>query len=442
MDKKQLIQQYGDILLKYTDLNGMLLCDAQESFRLDDISDLVRGRDFYIARKEYMAAKILNHLLALLEIENQKVSYQHNPVILHLELTDFCNCRCIMCTHSYTKNDQSRFFDITTLEKYFPTCRLVVINGIGEPFAHPDIVKILSTFKEYQIKLSTTTNLTYLPKEILPLISDLFFRLSISCDGARAETFEKIRRNGKFSVFVENAKQVRRLCPNTVLHMAVTSMRQNLMESSKIVKLASEIGFDEVRFGRLQTNPFLENEGDSLNCVPNLAASVLQSAAKLGEELGITVNIPVIFRGEFDKEQAEAEKELLFSAPFFHDEDFYETLHQKYIALKQHHQFDEHRYTSKGVIRCEGICHWIALGCNINIYGHVRPCGEIIRDISDNDDPAIDIMNSPEQMELRKLFISGFLPDVCADCSYVLSNEYDWCKMNVEDYRKYYGIYQ
>lgn len=184
-------------------------------------------------------------------------------------------------------------------------------------FFHPDIKDILETFRKYQIKVSTTTNLSYLPEELLPHIPGVFSRLSISCDGASPEILEGIRRHGKFSIFLQNVKRVREICGDTTLHMAVTSMRQNIFEALEFVKLAFSLGFDEGRFGRLETNPFLKNEMDSLFHYPNIVSELLQKSVALENNCGIKVMIPVVFQGIYDAEKAKKERERLLVSVFF-----------------------------------------------------------------------------------------------------------------------------
>ena len=142
MNKSELLAQYGTFSLNRITTKGLILDDDPFSFLLDDIDDCVRARNLYVSRGQLLIAKIVNYMLAVNEVEQDVAIYRHYPVLLHIELTNRCNCECIMCTHSYTKNDGATFCDISDLEKYFPTCRLIVINGIGEPFLHPDFIEL------------------------------------------------------------------------------------------------------------------------------------------------------------------------------------------------------------------------------------------------------------------------------------------------------------
>lgn len=51
-----------------------------------------------------------------------------------------------------------------------------------------------------------------------------------------------------------------------------------------------------------------------------------------------------------------------------------------------------------------------------------------------------NIMNTHEQVALRNLFIKGYLPDVCMNCSYLMCNEFDWFRADVDEYFDYFRI--
>ena len=88
--------------------------------------------DAAIEKKDYKMVKALNKYLSYIEVKNNAIVYKHLSVIIHVEISIFCNCECIICTHCYEKNDQSKYWDLTVIERFYPTCRGMVINGIGE----------------------------------------------------------------------------------------------------------------------------------------------------------------------------------------------------------------------------------------------------------------------------------------------------------------------
>ena len=420
----------------------IVLTGVQEgSITLSNEDDIASALSSAIDNKDYRLSKALNQYLAYIEVHNNAVVYKHLPVIIHAEFSSFCNCECIMCTHCYEKNDRAKYLDLSVIESFLPTCRIMVINGIGELFIHPGIVEILSKLKEYQVQLSITTNAQYIPTDALPIIGDIFRRVCVSCDGANKNTYEKIRRGSSFDKFKDNCRVLRAaLKEDAVFTMSVVSMRQNLLETVDIVHLAKELGFDEVRFGRLSTNPFLGNENDNINSFPNLSTKLMNEACKTGNKIGIKVIIPVIYENEeYSASEAERERKALSDSLFYKDDDYYEDLYRKYKELYKDGAFAPPEYSMEGSFKCKGICHWVAYGININSDSQLRPCGEIVRGkcVDDDQDLKLDnLMNNSESMKLREVFISGMIPDCCMNCSYLMGHENELLEFDSHKFRQ------
>lgn len=413
----------------------------KESVSLSDEDSIVEALNTAIEKKDYKLSKALNQYLAHVEVKNKAIVYKHLPVIIHVELSSFCNCECIMCTHCYEKNDRAKYLDLNKIEKFLPTCRIMVINGIGELFIHPGIVEILSKLKEYQVKLSVTTNAQYIPTDALPIIRDVFRRVCVSCDGANKNTYEKIRRGSSLDKFRENCRVLRSaLKEDAVFTMSVVSMKQNLLETVDIVHLAKELGFDEVRFGRLSTNSFIGNESDSINNYPNLSTMLMDKAVKTGNEIGIKVVIPVIYEDEeYSVLDAEREKESLSNSIMYRDSNYYDNLYLKYKELYKNGIFDPLNYSVEGSFKCNGICHWVAYGININSDSQLRPCGEIVRGKRVDDDRDLqlaNLMNNSESLRLREVFNSGMIPDCCMNCSYLMGHENELLNFDFHEFRQ------
>lgn len=428
----ELVKQKKEIVL--TGFRGGIL-------PLSNQKDVSNALNIAIEEKDYKLSKALNYYLAYLEVENNTVIYKHLPVIIHAELSSFCNCECIMCTHCYEKNDRARYLDLSVFERLLPTCRFVVINGIGELFIHPDIIDILSRLKEYQVQLSITTNAQYIPDDVVPIIGDIFKRVCVSCDGATKNTYEKIRRGASFETFKNNCKILRSAFrDDSVFTMSVVSMRQNLLETVDIVYLAKELGFDEVRFGRISTNPFIGNEEDSVNNYPNLSTMIMSEAIKTGKKIGIKVIVPVIYENErYSTFEAEREKKQLSDSKLFRDAAYYENLHIRYEELYEDGIFKSEGYSSKGIFKCNGLCHWAAYGININSDSQIRPCGEIVRRKNVDNDQDLRLrnpMNNSESVRLREVFLSGMIPECCVNCSYLMGHENELLTFNTHEFRK------
>ncbi|MCH5161961.1 MAG: radical SAM protein [Clostridiales bacterium] len=395
------------------------------------------------SRKDYAISKIANNILAVAEMKRGEAHYRHLPVIMHVELTDMCNSECMMCKHCYEKNINAKSLSAAAFEKltqYFPTCKLVVINGYGEPFIHPDISNIISAFDEYGVKIMTTSNAQRIPLDSLEKINDTFLRINVSCDGATEKTYQSIRRRSSFERFKQNVKALRENCPNVELFMSVVAMRQNIHEAVDLVRLAHEYGFKEIRFGRLGSNVFLNNETDELIYYPNYASMMFGLAKEEGDRLGVSVIVPLIMKdGEFDPVAAEREKAEISKTAFYKSEEYYDELGREYVRKHNSGEFRPLEYSLDGAIPCEGICHWAAFGMYVNASGKVRPCAEIPYNREQEEREEEIDFNAAELCELRRRFVGGRVPKVCMDCAFIMSDEVGTLKVDLGEYKKYFS---
>lgn len=83
------------------------------------------------------------------------------PYSATIELTDVCNLRCIHC---YRGRPQQSYWNVVTMQQLLRQLQEmgtmhITITG-GEPFTHPDFVKILESIGEMGFVLSLQTNAT------------------------------------------------------------------------------------------------------------------------------------------------------------------------------------------------------------------------------------------------------------------------------------------
>lgn len=386
------------------------------------LEQLVAKRDAALAAGDVATAKDANERLARAEIAAGARRYQHLPVIVHVELTTRCSCSCIMCSRCYERVAE-RDLNVELLEGLLPCARVAVINGVGEPLLHPRFADVLELLRKYGVVASATTNLQHLSREHIPLIAEVFGRVGVSCDGATARTYESIRRGASFERLCDNARLLTSSCPNTQFQLAVVSMRQNIRESEAIVELAARLGFDSVRFGRLETNRLLENEGDSLMCFPDFAREHLGRALRRGKELGVEVSVPRVLRGPADPIRVEKQAQRLVERPLFQPDSFYEALPARYAELERAGLFEPRPYELEPTVDSEGLCHWLGLGTYVSVDGEVRPCGEIVGAPEPAGDNEYNPLNLPSSRALREVFLGGHVPRACANCSYLMNDE-------------------
>lgn len=442
ISQEELIKKYLPPFTDFDFSNKIIFGYRGADYDLTDKDGLTQLISVSVKVKDYNIGKIANNILAVYEMKSRTENYCHYPVIMHVELSEVCNCECIMCKHCYEKNVNAKYLSrqaFGQLKIYFPTCKLVIINGYGEPFIHPDISEIISAFAEYDIRILTTTNAQYIPADSLQKIDKSFMRINVSCDGATERTYQSIRRHASFEKFKANVRTLRENCPHVQLYLSVVAMRQNIHEAVELVRLAKEYGFGEIRFGRLGSNVFLGNERDELIFYPNYAGYMLNKAREEGEKLGVRVVLPLIVKeGRIDYGKIEKEREEIGKTDFFKDDAYYDGLAKEYVKKYNDNEFRPRPYSVDASISCKGMCHWIAFGMYINASGKVRPCAEIPFNREQEEREENIDFNYRELKDFRKVFISDRVPKVCMDCAFIMSDEVGTLKVDLEEYKKYF----
>lgn len=415
-------------------LDNLLALPEDSSIRnIDDLTILERMAEHALADREFQLLKDINIRIGQLEIDAGNLSYRHRPSILQIEPTRRCNCSCIMCSHSYEIFDDVEL-NLDLLDPVLPYVRIAVVNGLGEPFLYEKVGALLEKLCTYGVKASATTNLQHLDNSLLPLITRCFKRIAVSCDGADRQTYEAIRRGASFDRFKENAKMLITHCPEMSFMMSVVSMRQNILQSEEIVRLAADLGFEEIRFSRLEVNPILENERDSLFCFPNLAARELQKAKRAAEKIGIKANIPRVFSGEFDSKAALEEVRQIEAVPMFKSASFYKQLRKQFSSFEANAGHQMALASQITSIESRGMCHWLAYGAYITASGELYPCGEIVGEYGvPLSSWANDVQNAPAMISLRKMFERGGIPKSCLNCSYLMGGDYSPVEVDAQE---------
>ena len=195
-----------------------------------------------------------NSALNLAEVDAHETVLKSAPRRLVLELTNACNLNCIMCGRNAAKFKPT-FFKLEWLEKFAPVMNKVEevsLFGWGEPTVHPKFTEILKWLDKYPVRKYFCTNgmrLGALEDEIFNRHVDI---IAISLDGACAETNDKIRRGGSFDKIVSSLKSIvarkKQLGTNRpYMNFVFCAMAQNYLELPDLVKVAAEIGVDEVK---------------------------------------------------------------------------------------------------------------------------------------------------------------------------------------------------
>jgi radical SAM protein with 4Fe4S-binding SPASM domain len=236
----------------------------------------------------------------LTEIGDGSLVLDSYPRRIVLELTNACNLKCIMCGRDES-TFSTRFLDLTYLEKIIPLLTFaeeVTLFGWGEPTIHPKFRDILEFLNGYPVCKYFVTNGTTLHKIKEYLFDFKVNIMAVSLDGATAATNNGIRVNSNFEQIVSSLKDIvrkrkERGVDYPYINFVFTLMKRNLHELPDMVKLAHDIGIEEVKAVYLTT--FGENLKEEIlwNNVKEVRR-VFSVTEGRGRDLGIKLKLPYI----------------------------------------------------------------------------------------------------------------------------------------------------
>lgn len=255
--------------------------------------DLFQGRPLTPRQRE-------NSDLNLTELQEGAEVLRSLPRRLVLELTNACNLNCVMCGRSAARF-QPTMFQMDWLRYFEPvldTVEEVTLMGWGEPTIHPDFVRMLELIHRHDARIYFCTNgmrLGQLQKAIFDYQVDVF---AVSVDGARAETNDRIRRGSDLDQITKDLREIKRLqraqnLDYPYVNFVFCAMRSNLHELPELVRLAADIGLEEVKAVYLTAFDRRMAEETLWDCRTEVE-DVFGEAAALGEVLGVTLKLPYL----------------------------------------------------------------------------------------------------------------------------------------------------
>ncbi|HEV2089257.1 MAG TPA: radical SAM protein [Cryptosporangiaceae bacterium] len=242
------------------------------------------------------------------------------PRELQVEVTGACNLRCRMCLVRYAPpvgraEGALSFEQFRDLVDALPGLTRVTLQGLGEPLLAPHLLDMVRYAASRPVKVGFTTNGVLLTRaRARTLIAHGLGWLHVSLDGATAATYEEVRHGtafaagpGQFDHVVTNlrallAERAAAGCRLPLVKLVFVAMRRNVVELPDLVRLAADLGVDELRVQNLShtfsdTDPagqyaeirrYAEREAlDGESC-----RSAFDRAATLAAELGLALRLP------------------------------------------------------------------------------------------------------------------------------------------------------
>lgn len=255
--------------------------------------DLFQGRPLSARQRE-------NSALNMEELQAGRTVLRSMPRRLVLELTNACNLNCVMCGRNAAAF-QPTVFQLDWLRYFEPmldTVEEVTLMGWGEPTIHKDFVRMLELIHRHDARIYFCTNgmrLSQLEDAIFENHVDVF---AVSVDGARAETNDRIRRGSDLKAISDSLRKIKRRQQREGLsypyvNFVFCAMKSNLHELPDLVRLAADIGLEEVKAVYLTAFDDALRQESLWDCRGEVEA-VFQEAAELGEALGVTLKLPYL----------------------------------------------------------------------------------------------------------------------------------------------------
>ncbi len=429
--KRDETQGFGQVCLFFND-------------RLYDVSrgdDLAEERSALMARGDWSGAKDLNEVLCDIDFLCKNAVNRSYPDFLQIESTDFCNSRCIMCDHYFSRNKNARILSAETLDHLRDAIQLsrrINLNGIGEPFISRDIKSQIDFYVGYGNKIVANTNLSVLDDGLIERIAEHFEWLAISVDGARKETYESIRIGMSYENLLNNLEKLREKAPHVKKIISMVIMRQNVCEMPEMIELAHRYGVDQVVFLSLNTNLIIGNLRDSLQYYPKVTKYYSVKALQKGAELGVNV---VVANNpgrdcEVRWEDIQDELEEMRRLPMWKTPEQEQKM-MKMAALvedyfKTHDRLQDSAAPSK--VRCAGVCDWLLKSCYTNLSGDISMCCRNLAYRAGNVDREgrfLDVWNAPLLREAREIFYAGYVPEPCLKCGMIESGELKYLSVDI-----------
>jgi len=214
------------------------------------------------------------------------------------ELTNACNLNCKMCGRNSAQFTPT-WFQMDWLKLFEPIAYLVeevTLMGWGEPTVHPHFSEFLDWAHRLGLRKYFCTNGMRLDK----LYNDIFRTetdiIAVSMDGACAETNEEIRRGADFHKILKNISAITEYkaahgLEFPYMNFVFTAMDQNLEELPELVRLAGEIGLDEVKAVYLTAfEPAMAPQ--TLYDKMEKTRRVFQAAIEMGQKCGVSLKLP------------------------------------------------------------------------------------------------------------------------------------------------------
>ena len=314
----------------------------------------------------------------------------HLPQHIQLEPTTYCNLNCSMCSHSQYIQDP-RHLTLPQFQSILAQIhpQKLTLSGFGEPLMNPDLTEMVRLAKSQGCSVNTTTNGTFFTeKRVRDIVTSGLDLVKISIDGAKAETYQRVRGEDRFDLVLDGIQRIRdakqHLKSKTpFLRFNYVITKDNYQEISDVIRLAERLGVNAVYFQILELVGIQERQE---MLVGELQAEELfghmKQTLQRTRNSPVHTNLPIILRKAT-------------------------SYWKKYQGPQEQSSHEQ----------C--IMPWFS--AYITVDGYVRPCCAFSQTTGDMgnlfEDPMLKIWNGERYQRFRKAIKKGKRPyAICKNC--------------------------
>lgn len=356
---------------------------------------------------------------------------------LRLDLTNWCNLRCVMCSHGYDtelKHQAKNYITIDYFKKFvceiLPRVNIINLSIGNEPLLNRDLAEILEACHKANIpQVVMTTNLMPLTDKIAEILTDGYVHLlHVSMDAGNRTLYNMVRQNSDFDRVVSNIKKInflkikkKSIYPKVVFNYVL--MKINFEYLKEFIDLSSRLGIEEINCAEFRIPPNYRND-----LVPYGSKGLPKDFDLLKQ--AIDYHVPEVKDKLIELVKYAAKRGVSLNVPYKFDLNIYSALNKKRLLII--HFWNKSNlltrrskiaftisYIKKFLILKNVCCSFPWRQLIINNSGDVLPCctwfgsppmGNI------NDAPVSKIWGNKNYLGVRKGLQDNNLPIACKNC--------------------------
>ncbi|MDY6932110.1 MAG: radical SAM protein, partial [Halobacteriota archaeon] len=173
------------------------------------------------------------------------------PRYVEIEMTTICNKKCVLCEHTYWKDQEEKHLSFDEFEHIineFPKLKWVNLTGEGDAFLNPDYLEMIRYLKSKNVPVFLVDSFDLIDnetaKELVKMGVDGIY---VSMDGATSATYNRIKAGCDFDRSIDHIKNLIELkkeykspIPELCFRYVITTL--NVDETPKFIDVISSLG--------------------------------------------------------------------------------------------------------------------------------------------------------------------------------------------------------